>query len=873
MRRCPDELEPSTASPSVLPVTSLSRRLVTEARRISERIRQSGLFDADWYTRQYPDVAALNIAPIDHFIRIGARLGRDPSPKFSTRDYLQTVGMADPEAQKNPLLHFLNTGSCADQFSAHPAVSNTAVRNNDLPWDAAEPQRQNHISATKVATPRQDSGALVERIHALLNLLSADITTPYYRVLAQAISCTNDAVILAEVWRTLDSIEMPRRGTRPRVDGPLVSIIMPIWNRASVVGAALASVLCQSYSRWELLVCDDGSDDESAAVISCIADPRIRLLRQSIRSGAAAARNRCLKESKGELIAYIDSDNFWHPRFIEVMVEELEKWKGHMAAFASYLDTEFVNGHPSKVRNAQVRDFHMEDQLEKPFVDLNSFVHRRELIDVFGPFDESLERRQDYDLIARYGWVREPLHVRFVLNIYRRDRALNQITHTQAESEAPAKIAEKIERYYQAGVPARFPAWLKKVTVLSWDSSRNHFAKAYSVADALSRHLEVELISFRFFPEERFEPLAGAKPKFTYKEFDGGKFPDFFEPLTRAINSIEGDAIYCVKPRLPSLGAALLANYHTGKPIFLEANDLETVVSSPKEGDVHGDLPLSAILERKDEALSPESLLWSKVMDRCARQMPSLYTHNINLNLHYDRRALYMRNIKDETVFDPALYDRESVRRGLGFSPEHRVILFGGLVRKHKGVFELLDLLDKLGDDRYRLLVVGNRETPDLRKLGERARKSMTILPPQDPRRMAELNLAADLVVLWLDSKVAAANYQSPYKMSDALAMGPAIVGSPVSDLALFSQRELLWMAPFGDIDKLGETVKAIFSNETERKRRQEKARRFFLREFSYNAVGPALALGAARIKTPDKVYPVASDFASAFSRFHASFT
>jgi hypothetical protein len=133
---------------------------------------------------------------------------------------------------------------------------------------------------------------------------------------------------------------------------------------------------------------------------------------------------------------------------------------------------------------------------------------------------------------------------------------------------------------------------------------------------------------------------------------------------------------------------------------------------------------------------------------------------------------------------------------------------------------------------------------------------------------MAAINYAADLVLLWLDPAIAAGHYQSPYKMSDALAMGPSIIASPVSDLANFAERHLMWMVPFGDFDRLVETIRNIFSNERERKRRRDRARKFFLREFTYHSVPAAFALGAAMVDMPERVYPISQRFANFFSEF-----
>lgn len=818
-------------------------------------IKESGLFEEKWYLRQYRDVGELRIDPVEHYLRWGAEMGRDPSPRFNSLAYLRSHPDV-AKARLNPLVHYVKYGR----------------------REGRKVHRSRLASAGKGAgpVPSEDyAGQLQRSITAFISRARQEHASPYHDMLRLASEGVSDPELLAQVRRTLEDVDMRRLGTIPRAGGPVVSVVMPVWNRAGVVEAAIRSVLAQTYQRFELLICDDASDDESTEVITRIGDERITLLRQPSRCGAAAARNRCLAVARGDLIAYLDSDNAWHPRYLELMVEVLTARPGHVAAFAGYFVLE-----PSKreggltLARVQVRKFHLEDQVEKPFVDLNSFVHRRALADVFGGFDESLERRQDYDLIARYCWTREPAQVDYALNLYRRDESLNQITFTHRwNKDVIRRVDAKIRGYYDQGLPARFPSWLRSITVISWDMSRNHFAKAYSVAEALSRHLDVQLVSFRFFDEEIFAPLANASPSFRCDYFDGRNFPEFFDDMTRAIQSIRGDAIYCVKPRLSSFGLAMLANFHTGKPVFLEANDLETVVASPGTTDVHLEAPLSAVFERMEEAAVPHADIWSQVLDPCVDGIPVIYTHNINLNIHYRSRALYMRNVKDEGLYSPARIDRSEVRADLGFQEEDRVILFGGLVRKHKGIFEQLELLERLNDSRYKLLVVGSRETPDLRKLTKQQRDSIRILPPQPPSRMAELNAAADLVLLWLDPRVPAGHYQSPYKMTDAFAMGATVIGSPMSDLPDFALRRLAWTVPFGDFDALVRTIREVFDASAERDERRRRARRMFEREFSYHAVGPAIALGASLLERHDEVYPVSRKFAEFFSEFHSRMT
>jgi hypothetical protein len=195
---------------------------------------------------------------------------------------------------------------------------------------------------------------------------------------------------------------------------PLVSVIMPTYNRGEIIVSAIKSVLDQDYENWELFVCDDASTDNTQALVSQINDSRINYLKLS-KKGAAAARNAGLKQAKGSIFAYLDSDNYWHPLYLSRMLVELLGHPGHSSVYCDYIDYEVRLNRSIRLRSYERPPFNHEKLLKKNFIDLNTFMHRRELYDLFGGFEEQLIRRQDYDLIIKYTWLRDPLHVQNIL--------------------------------------------------------------------------------------------------------------------------------------------------------------------------------------------------------------------------------------------------------------------------------------------------------------------------------------------------------------------------------------------------------------------------------------------------------------------------
>jgi glycosyltransferase involved in cell wall biosynthesis len=107
---------------------------------------------------------------------------------------------------------------------------------------------------------------------------------------------------------------------------PLVSVIMPTFNRADTIRRAIRSVQAQTFTDWELIVVDDGSTDNTVALIEGC-DPRLKIIRQE-NQGTAGARNAGLSASAGSYIAFLDSDDEWLPHHLELCVSFLEAFPG-----------------------------------------------------------------------------------------------------------------------------------------------------------------------------------------------------------------------------------------------------------------------------------------------------------------------------------------------------------------------------------------------------------------------------------------------------------------------------------------------------------------------------------------------------------------
>jgi glycosyltransferase involved in cell wall biosynthesis len=189
---------------------------------------------------------------------------------------------------------------------------------------------------------------------------------------------------------------------------PLVSVIIPAYNRAWCLRETVDSVLAQEFGDFELIVVDDGSADATADLLAVYAD-RARVLRQT-NLGVSAARNAGIAAARGKLIAFLDSDDIWLPGKLGRQVEFFDL---HPEALICQTEELWVkNGrrvNPGK-RHRKRDGMIFEPSLELCLVSPSAVMVRRELFERVGRFDESLPACEDYDLWLRVS-CRFPVHL------------------------------------------------------------------------------------------------------------------------------------------------------------------------------------------------------------------------------------------------------------------------------------------------------------------------------------------------------------------------------------------------------------------------------------------------------------------------------
>ena len=254
---------------------------------------------------------------------------------------------------------------------------------------------------------------------------------------------------------------------------PLVSVIIPTHNRAWALAGAIDSVLAQNYKNFELIVIDDGSTDNTSDLIDGYSG-KLTLIRQE-NAGVSAARNRGIESSRGDFIAFLDSDDTWLPQKLSRQMDFMGRYPE--ALICQTQEIWIRNNTRVNPRSCHKKPSGMifESSLALCLVSPSAVMMKKDLFDKVGLFDEGLPACEDYDLWLRVGCrysvylVDEPLvikhggHADQLSRAPGLDRFRVQALHkllqsgklTPLQSTAAAAVLQKKCTIYAAGCRKR----------------------------------------------------------------------------------------------------------------------------------------------------------------------------------------------------------------------------------------------------------------------------------------------------------------------------------------------------------------------------------------------------------------------------------
>jgi glycosyltransferase involved in cell wall biosynthesis len=220
----------------------------------------------------------------------------------------------------------------------------------------------------------------------------------------------------------------------------LVSVVIPTYNRAHLVGRALESLFAQTYPRWEAIVVDDGSRDDTVKVAEEIAarDQRVRVLRHERNSGAQAARSTGIRSSRGEWITFLDVDDWYLPQSLELRMRAAER-SGAPVVHSEGLVLRSSEGAPEPFGARQLAGDVYRELLAASAMLFPTLLVRRNTLDAIDGLDVTLKAYQEWDLsirlarVARFAFVPEPTFV-------------YDCTHADSISRSSGRAARGYER-------------------------------------------------------------------------------------------------------------------------------------------------------------------------------------------------------------------------------------------------------------------------------------------------------------------------------------------------------------------------------------------------------------------------------------------
>jgi len=192
---------------------------------------------------------------------------------------------------------------------------------------------------------------------------------------------------------------------------PTVSVIIPTYNRAHLIGKAVKSVLNQTYQDFEIIVVDDGSTDNTEEVMKSFNNFKIRYICHSDNRGISVARNIGIRASRGEYIALLDSDDEWLPEKLDKQVDVLQNESPEVGVVCSWsYNIDEKGNYISKRCLPKKGGYIYEDLLSTNPISVPTVLIRKECFNRVSLFDDLLNAQEDWDM-----WIRIAKYYRFAL--------------------------------------------------------------------------------------------------------------------------------------------------------------------------------------------------------------------------------------------------------------------------------------------------------------------------------------------------------------------------------------------------------------------------------------------------------------------------
>lgn len=198
-----------------------------------------------------------------------------------------------------------------------------------------------------------------------------------------------------------------------------ISVIIPTFNAAETIDRTLNSLFGQSVLPFEVIIVDDGSTDDTVSRLTAYKNKIVLFCQKNL--GAAAARNQGVKLAAGDLIAFLDADDVWHPQKLELQLSvfnDNEKIGICSTLYSKHIDDgkkNFESLQDTKIISIDREQKTFEDVFLNPYLGTPTVVIRKAIFNMIGGFDESLQTAEDIDLWIRACHITSHINVKHIL--------------------------------------------------------------------------------------------------------------------------------------------------------------------------------------------------------------------------------------------------------------------------------------------------------------------------------------------------------------------------------------------------------------------------------------------------------------------------
>lgn len=246
---------------------------------------------------------------------------------------------------------------------------------------------------------------------------------------------------------------------------PAISIIMPCYNAVQHLSASTGSVLAQTFQDWELIAIDDGSSDETLALLRTHTDPRIRVFTQS-NHGVSAARNAGLASARGRYVAFLDADDTWDASFLEKILAVFNTQPDAVLAYCGWQNLGLPNGRDKPfIPPVYEGPKKTESLLGGCRWPIHACLTRLSVIQQVGGFDCDLRIGEDYLLWMEVAQLGSILRVPEVLAFYHH-HGKTQATHDRVGAALDTLLAKQKFLAHHPGVAQQLGK--DKVDTVTW---------------------------------------------------------------------------------------------------------------------------------------------------------------------------------------------------------------------------------------------------------------------------------------------------------------------------------------------------------------------------------------------------------------------